>query len=97
MSIKTLEGKVREILEYNPKARDDDRLLTLEVWTTFYRVNPYAPVSEIMKNKHLPSQESVGRARRKLQELDESLRGSKQKEKIRMERQVEFLQYARGE
>lgn len=97
MSIKTLEGKVREILEVNPKTRDDDRLLTLEVWTNFYRVNPYAPVSEIMKNKHLPSQESVGRARRKLQELDESLRGSKHKEKIRVERQVEFLQYARGE
>lgn len=91
----TLEDMVRLVLEKDPKARDDDRILTLDVWCNIFGVNPWSPVSEVMRNKDLPSQESLGRVRRKLQQIDESLRGSKQKEKIRMDAQEDYLDYAR--
>lgn len=89
-----LEDMVRETLKRDPKARDDDRILTLDVWVNIFHVNPYAPVKDVMRNKDLPSQESLGRVRRRLQEKDESLRGTKYKEKIRMNAQKDYLDYA---
>ena len=84
-SLNTLENMVREVLKRNPEARDDDRVLTLEIWTRIFGISPWMPVSEAMLDKELPSQESIGRCRRKIQQTDESLRGSKAKEAIRME------------
>lgn len=95
MKLNTLEDMVREVLKKDPKARDDDRILTLDVWVNIFKINPWSPVSEVMRNKDLPSQESIGRVRRKIQQKDESLRGSKQKEKIRLEAQKDYLEYAR--
>lgn len=92
--LKTLEAKVRMILKDNSRARDDDRELTLQVWERFYGVNHWASVGETMRNPKLPSQESIGRARRKIQETEFELRGSKQKEKIRMDAQLTFIEYA---
>lgn len=92
--IKTIEAMVRDALVHDAKARDDDRILTLDVWVNCYKVNPYAPIKEVMRDKTLPSQETIGRARRKIQEKEEELRGTKQKEKIRLERQEEFINYA---
>lgn len=95
MKLNTLEDMVREVLKKDPIARDDDRILTLDVWVNIFKINPWSPVAEVMRNKDLPSQESIGRVRRKIQQKDESLRGSKQKEKIRLEAQKDFLEYAR--
>ena len=92
----TLEEQVREVLKKDPKARNDDRILTLDVWCNIYRVNPWSPICEVMRNKNLPSQESLGRIRRKIQQTDESLRGSKHKESIRMEAQADFIEYSKG-
>lgn len=92
-----LEEKVRFVLLCNKKARDDDRELTYLVHINFYNINPYAPYSEVMRNKKIPSQESIGRCRRKLQEKDESLRGSRTKEEIRMKEQLTFIEYAKGD
>ena len=92
--IKTIEAMVRDALVHDAKARDDDRILTLDVWVNCYKVNPCEPIKEVMRDKHLPSQETIGRARRKIQEKEEKLRGTKQKEKIRLERQEEFINYA---
>ena len=91
----TLEDMVREVLKHDPKARDDDRILTLDVWVNVFKVNPWSPISEVMRNKDLPSQESLGRVRRKVQQHDESLRGSQKKEQIRMDAQVDYIEYAR--
>ena len=91
----TLEAMVREVLKRDPKARDDDRILTLDVWCNIFDVNPWAPVCDVMRNKDLPSQESLGRVRRKIQQTDESLRGSKAKEKVRMDAQVDFIEYSK--
>lgn len=90
----TLEEQVRETLKRDPKARDDDRILTLDVWCNIYGINPWSPVSEVMRNKDLPSQESLGRVRRKIQQVDESLRGSKYKEAIRMNAQADYIEYS---
>ena len=66
--IKTIEAMVRDALVHDAKARDDDRILTLDVWVNCYKVNPCEPIKEVMRDKHLPSQETIGRARRKIQE-----------------------------
>ena len=92
-----LEEMVRETLKRDPKARDDDRILTLDIWVNVFKVNPYAPVKDVMRNKDLPSQESLGRVRRRIQQVDESLRGTKYKEKIRLNAQADYMDYARGE
>lgn len=92
-----LEEMVRETLKRDPKARDDDRILTLDIWVNVFKVNPYAPVKDVMRNKELPSQESLGRVRRRIQQVDESLRGTKHKEKIRLNAQADYMDYARGE
>lgn len=94
--IKKLEEKVRTMLERYPLTRDDDRLLTLAVWVEFYGLDPYTPIRAVMRNEKLPSQESIGRARRKIQEVDETLRGTKYKEKVRMDAQIEYIEYAKG-
>lgn len=91
----TLEDMVKIVLEKDAKARDDDRILTLDVWCNIFGVNPWSPICEVMRDKNLPSQESLGRVRRRLQQRDEALRGSKQKEKIRMAAQEDYLDYAR--
>ena len=100
MGIERLRGlndKVWYILRRLPETRDDDRLLSLEVWERFYGVSPWTPIQDVMKNKKLPSQESIGRCRRKIQEENEDMRGSKAAEDRRMEAQIDFLEYARGE
>ena len=93
----TLEDMVREVLKKDPKARDDDRILTLDVWVNVFKVNPWSPISEVMRNKELPSQESIGRVRRKIQEKDTTLRGSKKKETVRMAAQVDFIEYSNSD
>ena len=95
--LNNLEEMVREALKRDPKARDDDRILTLDIWVNVFKVNPYAPVKDVMRNKELPSQESLGRVRRRIQQVDESLRGTKYKEKIRLNAQADYMDYARGE
>lgn len=90
----TLEEMVRAVLEQDMKSRDDDRELTYQVWTKVFGINPWSPVCEVMRDKDLPSQESLGRVRRKLQEKDESLRGSKRKEQARLDAQLDFITYA---
>lgn len=95
--LNNLEEMVRETLKRDPKARDDDRILTLDIWVNVFKVNPYAPVKDVMRNKELPSQESLGRVRRRIQQVDESLRGTKYKGKIRLNAQADYMDYARGE
>lgn len=91
----TLEQMVRDALTECPATRDDDRLLCLYVWTKNFQISYNAPISKVMKATWLPSQESLGRVRRKIQQTDETLRGSKGKEKIRLNAQVDYTEYAK--
>ena len=93
----TLESLVLKVLEEDRLARDDDRELTLRVHMDYYGIDPYTPYCEVMWNDKIPTQESIGRCRRKIQETREDLRGSRTKEQIRMAEQVTYIDYARGE
>lgn len=95
--LKTLEAKVLKILEENEYARDDDRTLTLQIHTVFYGVDINTPYWQVMCDNTIPTQESIGRCRRKIQETRFDLRGSKAKEDIRMAEQETYLDYARSE
>lgn len=97
MKLKTLEQKVEAILVKYPKTRDSDRELTLAVWVNGYGVNPWSPIGEALRDNTLPSPESIGRCRRKLQETREDLRGTKKKEAVRMDAQLDFIKYAKGD
>lgn len=91
--LKKLEDKVRVLLKAKPATRDSDRLLTYCVWHDFYDINAWDPVKDVLLNEKLPSQESIGRVRRKLQEQEEALRGSKAKADVRYEAQRDYLDY----
>lgn len=93
----TLESKVLRILEEDKTARDDDRLLTVRVHMDYYGIDPFTPYWEVMCDRTLPSQESIGRCRRKIQETRFDLRGSDEKEAFRMAEQEVYIEYARGD
>lgn len=74
--IETLMQKVENILSLYPKARDDDKYLTLTLWWKFHRevfwtyTVDFKPVQFISANQilELPSQDFIARCRRKIQE-----------------------------
>ena len=94
MKLKKLEDKVRWCLVNYPLTRNNDRYLIGAVYTHFYNVDSREPFRSILLNDKLPSFESIGRARRKIQETDETLRGDKKSEEKRMNAQVDFIEYA---
>ena len=68
-NLKTIEGKVKAILEKDEEARNDDMLLYLKVCNTCLKDTGAMPFAEVMLQYRylgLPSIESVGRTRRKL-------------------------------
>ena len=72
-NLKTIEGKVRAILEKDEEARNDDMTLYLAVCNACLKGTGAMPFAEVMSQyRHLglPSFESVGRTRRKLQEKE---------------------------
>lgn len=93
--IKEVTPNVRKVMTDFPISREDDRFLIYAVYVRCYGVRPDASFKEVMKRLDLPSFESIRRARQKIQETDESLRGSKESEDIRLAMQEEYLEYAR--
>lgn len=93
--LKKMEDKVEYLLRKYPKTRDNDRLLIGAVYAHFYGV-PVGSTSfkAVLLNDKLPSFETIGRCRRKLQAENEDLRGEKAKEKERLEAQKDFIAYA---
>ena len=94
--IKTMHHKVMQVLLDNPQARSSDKVLISEVYSRFYDVynEPFWQVMEEMKG--LPSFETITRCRRKIQEEHEELRAVEPVEKERINRQIDFIEYARG-
>ena len=91
--IKNLEDKVRDTLIKHPDTKDNDQMLVSLIW--FYHLgrdevkslSAWDLLTKLSKNK-LPLMESIMRCRRKLQEVDESLRGKKYKERHKLELEV---------
>lgn len=90
---------VKSIMEKYPDTRDDDMRLYAIVVHQRTRLKPDTAFYEAMYNHSrydLPSYESVTRARRKVQEQEEALRGKKYND--RKKRQEEYREhYQRGE
>lgn len=99
-NLKTIEGKVKAILEKDEEARNDDMLLYLKVCNTFLKGTGAMPFAEVMaqyKYLGLPNFESVGRTRRKLQEKYPELMGNVRVRQLRASREKDYRQYAKEE
>ena len=81
--MKNLEHIVTDILLKNPKARDDDHILAGAVWIRELGGSEIARemgLWEFMRffmNHEVANFESIGRCRRKVQEINADLRGEK--------------------
>ena len=97
-SLKTIEGKVRAVLQENEDARNDDMVLYLALCNLYLKDAGAMPLAQILLNHKelgLPSFESVGRTRRKLQEKYPELLGSVRMQKIRAKGEKAYRRYAK--
>ncbi len=97
-NLKTIEGKVKAILQKDEEARNDDMTLYLKVCNACLKGTGAMPFAEVMsqyKYLGLPSFESVGRTRRKLQAQFPELRGNARMEKLRAAGEKAYRKYAK--
>ena len=96
--LNTMIIKVEEILRNKSKARDDDNLLYayfLNSLGVSVRETSFWEIARRVVNGDLPSMESVGRVRRKVQELNPELVGTAEKRKIRYKAIDDYKAFAR--
>ena len=97
MKIKRIEGVVKQVLLENEEARDDDYILIADVCNRMIPSVGKLPFNICLLGHEelgLPSFESITRARRKLQEMNPSLRSSELVAKARLDKEVEVYNYA---
>ena len=97
-NLKTIEKKVRTILEKNEDARNDDMVLYLALCNLYLKDAGNMPLAQILLNHKelgLPSFESVGRTRRKLQEKYPELLGSTRVRRFRTAGEKAYRRYAK--
>lgn len=97
-NLKTIEKKVRAVLEKNEDARNDDMVLYLALCNACLKDAGAMPLAEIMtqhKYLGLPSFESVSRTRRKLQAQHPELAGSRPVQKMRATGEKAYRRYAK--
>ena len=97
-NLKTIEGKVKAILQKNEDARNDDMVLYLALCDLYLEDVGNMPLVQILTNHKeigLPSFESVGRTRRKLQEKYPELLGSVRMQKIKARGEKAYRKYAK--
>ena len=91
--IQNLKPAVLRILQDNPKARDNDRLLVIKVWeqemisfnTMFLTSDQFAKAYELGK---ISSSETITRASRLIKEKHEDLRGKSYSVRKELEEEV---------
>ena len=96
--LNTMIIKVEEILRNKSKARDDDNVLYayfLNSLGVSVRKTSFWEITRRVVNGDLPSMESVGRVRRKVQELNPELVGTVEKRKIRYKAIDDYKEFAR--
>lgn len=95
MKQKQVEKTVKEILTAYPSARNDDHCLYLQyVYNTDeFKDVPFDILFEDYKLYGLPSFESVGRARRRVQQKCPELRGDKGTQTARENLEKEYHDY----
>jgi len=92
-----LNDEVKILLENNTYLRDCDRKLSVVIWRRQLKDLNVLEHNffDFYTSKLLYSQESIGRARRKLQELYPNLRGKNYKNK--QEEQIEVIKQIKNE
>ena len=88
---------VKEILKNKTKARDDDNVLYAYFLNSLgfsVRRTSFWEITRRVVNGDLPSIESVGRVRRKVQELNPELVGTAEKRKIRYKAIDDYKEFA---
>lgn len=96
--LNTIAVKVEDILRNKSKARDDDNVLYayfLNSLGVSVRKTSFWEITRRVVNGDLPSMESVGRIRRKVQELNPELVGTAEKRKIRYKAIDDYKAFAR--
>ena len=97
-NLKTVEKKVRAILEKNEDARNDDMVLYLALCNVCLKDAGAIPLAEIMtqyKYLGLPSFESVSRTSRKLQAKHPELSGNARMQRLRATGEKAYRKYAK--
>ena len=97
-NLKTIVGKVRAVLQKDEEARNDDMLLYLKVCNGCLKDTGVMPFAEVMaqyKYLGLPSFESVGRTRRKLQAQYPELMGNARVRRLRAAGEKAYRKYAK--
>lgn len=93
-----VESMVSQTLLNNPKTKDSDELLTICIYRDYYGIGNESFVDVLLMRKQLglPSMETIGRCRRKLQERFPLMYGSSANTKSKRAMAVdEFKEYAR--
>ena len=85
------EKTIQRILEQDPAARNSDKYLWMKLAETLY-IDLGRPFREVVWD--MPSYESVGRIRRKLQEKHEELRAEYDVRKSRKVLEQEYREWA---
>lgn len=93
--VREVTPKVKAILNNYPMTRSDDKLLIKMVYSMYYGIDCRTPFGAVLDRKDLPSFESIRRARQKLQEMDEGLRGTPEIEAIRLQEQEDYIEFAK--
>lgn len=98
--LKTTTNLVREILEHDPAARNNDDYLYYVVCSRINDASMNLPFCEVILNRksyNLPAFESVRRSRQKMQEKHPELSGESAVEAYRGINEEIFREYARGQ
>ena len=93
-----VEDIVYQVLKEVPEARKDDFVLVAEVYNRIQPLINNVSFNRVMlghKELGLPYFESISRARRRLQNIFEELRPSKEVQEARLEEQLIYREYAR--
>lgn len=98
MDRKTVTRQVEEILEFEDRARNSDEYLYAMYLSYYGKGLLDWTVADFLKKRRalgVPSIETVGRCRRKIQEKYPYLRASQEVEEARAEKEMEWREYAR--
>lgn len=93
-----VEQMVADELIRRPETRNSDELLTVFVYRDFFGIGkePFYKVMLTFKTMGAPSQETIGRCRRKLQEKHPKIYGSSDTAtRRRKASEIEFYDYAK--
>lgn len=96
--IKKVESMVSSVLLSDPKTRGSDDILTAMIYKKYYGIGdePFEYVMWMRSSLGLPSTETIGRCRRKLQEQSPLIYGSSEQTRSkRKSAEDEFKEYAR--